>query len=441
MPEIGDAPPEPVAHPGASSLPARVLVVADSDSYVKYGASLADRFSPSWSCRLVVAAGDAVPSERQYADGVAGTRLADSSLVTVDLAGLRAVLETWRPDVLVIAARGHTVRATIAQVDNVPTRPVIVSGIAGISIPVLPHGLQFRRGVDVFVVHSHREVEQYEQVAAGLGLSLRFELGTLPYLAAAPPIEPRRRIVFAAQALVPATRRQRAWLVDRLVETARAHPERDVVIKVRAVGRETQTHAEQVPLGALLAEVEDVPSNLLVEAGPMREHLRRACGFVTVSSTAMLEAIAAGVPALALDDFGVGAAQINVVLQGSGLLGNAEDLIAGRFRHPDPAWLRRNYFHRPGDDTWLPAVEDLVVRRTVHGMPPLRSIPTGPLARARATFATELAFRTGTSGLMARVESAVVRSVVALNRWRSRLLTAVHHTERDAAERVSRPER
>lgn len=413
--------------PDISGPAVRVLVVADADSYVKYGSALADQFPPDWSCRMVVATGDAAPSDRQYADAVVGTRFEGSVAERVDVDRLRTLIARWSPDVVVAAARGHAARATVAQIPNVPSRPVVVSGIAGVTLPVMPRGLQLRRSVDVFVVHSRREQQESRRLAPRLGVDVRFELGTLPYLA--PPPSPaggpaaRRRIVFAGQALVPATRRQRAWLVDRLAATARAHPDLDVVVKVRAVGRETQTHAEMVGFDRLVEELGDRrPPNLLVEAGPMRDHLRSARGLVTVSSTAFLEAIAAGVPVLALDDFGVGASQINLVLEGSGLLGDADDLVAARFRHPDPGWLDRNYFHDPAENTWLGAVEELLAIRRATGLPPRAELRDGWLNRLRSNLDTELAFRAGSTGVAARVEAVVLRVWQAVNRFRWRLL-------------------
>ena len=56
---------------------------------------------------------------------------------------------------------------------------------------------------------------------------------------------------------------------------------------------------------------------------------RAPSALVTVSSTAVLEAIASGVPALVIDEFGVAPKLINTVFDGSGLLGGAEALVAG----------------------------------------------------------------------------------------------------------------
>src|SRR5690606_25127643 len=138
----------------------------------------------------------------------------------------------------------------------------------------------------------------------------RYALARLPFLpepgtpTGTAPGPERDRIVFAAQSLVPESRAERLALVEQLAATARAHPELTVVVKVRGTAGEPQTHSDQHPYPDLLEQI-DAPANLVVESGPMAEHLGRAAGLVTVSSTALLEAIACGVPALALTDFGV----------------------------------------------------------------------------------------------------------------------------------------
>jgi hypothetical protein len=140
-----------------------------------------------------------------------------------------------------------------------------------------------------------------------------------------------------------------------LVETADRHPDLRVVVKLRGDQGEAQTHAEKHPFDALLAELEHRPSNLVVDRGAMSSALARARGLATVSSTAAIEAVAAGIPVIALDDFGVGPDLINTVFEGSGLLASSERLLAARFAHPHPEWFDDNYFHggseRPGSGT------------------------------------------------------------------------------------------
>jgi len=82
------------------------------------------------------------------------------------------------------------------------------------------------------------------------------------------PVDPvRDEVVFAAQAKVPRLRSERVAIVGWLAEFARGHPDMRVVIKLRAVSGEKQTHAEQFPYDELLDDLDSVPPNLTAESG------------------------------------------------------------------------------------------------------------------------------------------------------------------------------
>ncbi|QNA93449.1 MULTISPECIES: DUF6716 putative glycosyltransferase [unclassified Microbacterium] len=172
---------------------------------------------------------------------------------------------------------------------------------------------------------------------------------------------PATDIVFAAQALVPATRAERAEIAATLVRAAQAEPGRRVVVKLRSRPGESETHLEREPYQDLLPHRR--PQNLVYSYEPMATALETAAGLVTVSSTAAIEATALGVPVIALDSFGVSKSLLNTVFVGSGLLGGRSEVVAGRFRHPHPDWLRDNYFHPEAESTWWERVERLVALR------------------------------------------------------------------------------
>ncbi|WP_127794125.1 DUF6716 putative glycosyltransferase [Agromyces sp. LHK192] len=403
-PEPADAASAAGVAPDAASR--HLLVVGDTDSYLKWGAALATRLPAGWRSDLAILATDVRPSARQLAAALTGTRWATDAPHRVHLADLAALVAELRPDAVLLALRGPLVRVVAPHLHALPDRPVLVSGFPGLTIPAVPKATIYREQVDLVVLHSRREVRDFTGVAQALPQRPRFALGTLPFLAdaaaasaaAAAPATGSMRgpeasdIVFAVQAKVPATRDERVALVGILGETARRNPSRRVVVKVRARAGEAQTHLEEFDLGELIADPAvhrelgfTLPANLVIEDGPMAAHLARAAALVTVSSTAVLEAIAAGVPALLLDDFGIGPKQINVVFAGSGLFGDGAALAAGDWRLPEPAWLDDNYFHPASDDDWLVALDELIVERTAAPLPALErrhNLTGGALRRA-----------------------------------------------------------
>ncbi|MGF6822692.1 hypothetical protein M2317_001599 [Microbacterium sp. ZKA21] len=183
---------------------------------------------------------------------------------------------------------------------------------------------------------------------------------------------PATDLVFAAQAMVPVERHERQAVADILVRAAEANPRRRVVVKLRSRPGEAETHLEQ---DAYVDLFRSRPSNLVFSYQPMSAALERAEGLVTVSSTAAIEALAAGVPVIALDTFGVRKPLLNTVFIGSGLLGGGEEVVRRQFRHPHPGWMWDNYFHPASESGWWRDVEQLIARRRAGELAP-RQMPS-----------------------------------------------------------------
>ncbi|GGI48068.1 hypothetical protein BCL57_002868 [Agromyces flavus] len=410
----------------------RLLVVADADSYVKWGAALASTLGPEWTARLVVIASPVQPSARQLRHALAGTRFEPAEVLTIPLeprggaGGLDDELDGFDPHAVLLALRGPFVRVVAPRLNRRPNRPAILSGFPGLTIPAVPKAVVYREQTDLIVLHSRREVRDFRANADDLGVDPMFGLATLPFLAGeAGDRAAATDIVFAAQAKVPAERDDRLELLAALAELARRRAPHRVVVKVRARRGEAQTHAEEHDYADLLAELHDAPANLVVEDGPMADQLDRAAALVTVSSTAALEAVARDLPALLVDDFGVSPAMINTVFEGAGLFGSTTDLVAGRFRHADPGWLADNYFHEPDADDWAGRLEALVSAREIVPLPPLErrhDLWGGALRRAFERRRMLGAHDRSLTGRLAWVGGVPVRAVVRRLRRLRRVL-------------------
>lgn len=424
----------------------KVLGIADSDSYVKWGASILQRMPDEWSRDLVVIRTPALPSERQLDAALAATGTVRAEVPLVDLEDLADIVAREQPDVLLLSVRGPVVRVLVRMVVAASARrPFIVSGLPGISIPATMLALYYRSQVDLLILHSKREVQQFRGLAASLGIQQHFALSTLPFLDAGRALGGGTDIVFAAQAKVPKALEDRTLLLRRLAECARAMPERRVILKLRGTTGEAQTHSERYPYDALLAELDDPPGNLMISTGPMSHHLQSAAALVTISSTAAIEAIAMRVPVLAIDDFGVDPSLINTVFEGSGVLGSSRQLVEGDFRSPDPEWLESNYFHDPADETWLTSIRNGVARHEESPLPlrpQFRANLGGNLRRIWDRKRALGQYDTSVEGYLALAVGVPLRGAVRLlRRVRSRLQRSVPAAQRsglsDDASRLS----
>jgi len=363
----------------------RVLAVADADSYLKWSAATLDRLPADWQRRQVLLVSPIAPSPDQAlaATGASTTRLG--------LGALARLVHRDPPDVLLLACTGPTVAVlTGLRVARGRRRPVLVTGLPGISIPASARAMVHRRDCDLLVVHSRRERREFAAVAATDAPGLTVALGGLPFLVRDPAPRPGRTpgatdVVFAAQAKVPARRADREAI---LLALADVRPPGSAVVKVRALAGEQQTHHEELPYAdlwdALAATGRVDPAAVRFVAGPMGAALTRARSLITVSSTAALEAIDTAVPVVVLNDFGVDDSLINTVFADSGCLGDLDDVRAGRAFSPDPTWLGDNYFHPVDEDDLVERVSDLVRRRD-GGLLPRRRRRRPSWRRSRET--------------------------------------------------------
>ena len=364
----------------------RVLAVADSDSYLKWAACLLQDLPEGCDTELVVVRTPIAPSAEQIAAAVSGR----AAPPVVTARALRRLAERSRPDVILAACTGPVVDVLVSGVlDGLRPRPVFATGLPGISVPATEKAWLYRSGCDLFVVHSEREVAEFGAIAARLGGGGAVGLARLPFLRPRPSHAGGDRVVFATQAKVPKAREERERILLALAELAARRPGLDVVVKLRALEGERQTHRERHHYQRLWRGLGE-PGRLRFAAGSMQDQLSRAAGFVTVSSTAALEAIAMGVPSLVLSDFGVNAEMINLVFEDSGLLGTLDDLAAGDFRQAEPRWCAANYFHPDERGDWTGLLTGLVVSRP---RVPARSLLDGPehaAARRRARLRVEV---------------------------------------------------
>lgn len=356
----------------------RIVALADTDSYVKWAAALLGSLPQETDAELLLIDTALVVSPAQQQAALQGSGLDTSRVRRIAFGGLAAELTRLRPDAVLVASRGPVVRVLIAAVAALEPRPVIVTGLPGISIPATTAAIVHRIQADLFVLHSRREIAAFRALAADRGLTHRFALAGLPFARAtarhseadASAVERRGSdLVFASQAIVPRERADRIRVARMLVAAARAHPHKRVVVKERALAGEHQTHAQRYGYPELLRSLAPLPENLVISVEPMSSALDTAEGLVTVSSTAAIEAVARDIPVIALDTFGVDDALINPVFVASGLLAGEEAVIGREFCQPSREWLENNYFHRAGEEDWAEELDRLIELRRAGDLP------------------------------------------------------------------------
>jgi hypothetical protein len=342
--------------PSTTKLP-RIAVLADSDTRWKWGALTADRLAPGPSMEAgpreaaqvrpslsgFLLRGRATPTPRQLREvGVTADSLREVTAVEF----LRAMAEE-EYDVVVIALVGGGVQAMLHGLARVwagrDKRPVVVTGYVGVVYEKLADGLLLRHGADLVLANSRQDAERFRAVYEGVGadassvteVALPF-LGGATYTGEHDPYT----VAFAVQPSVPDNRRDRVYLLERLVRHARLHPEREVLLKLRSKPGEHTTHIEELPYQKLVQRL-DPPANFRMVYGHMGEVLDRTDLLVTISSTAALESLHRRIPTVVLTDLGVREVLGNHHFVGSGCLASWDQLDAGHRPTPDEGWVAR----------------------------------------------------------------------------------------------------
>ncbi|MCQ4210432.1 DUF6716 putative glycosyltransferase [Streptomyces longispororuber] len=328
--------------------PLRVAVLADSDTRWKWGSLTASRLLPeSAALDGFLLRGRATPTPRQLTE--VGVRADSLHEVTAAEFLHRMQRDSASYDVVVLALVGGAVQAVLHGLAHAwqgeARRPVVVTGYVGVVYEKLADGLLLRHGADVVLANSRYDAERFRAVYEGVGAdassvtecALPF-LGGAPYEAEHDPYT----VVFAAQPSVPDTPADRLYLLSRLAQHARLHPEREVLLKLRSKPGEHTTHIEEVPYQKLAQRLGDeLPPNVRLVYGNMGEVLDRTDLLVTVSSTAALESLHRRIPTALLTDLGVREALGNHHFTGSGCLVSWDRLDAGERPEADPAWVAR----------------------------------------------------------------------------------------------------
>jgi hypothetical protein len=320
--------------------PRTALLVAAFDSQLKWCAGIRDELaSRGFTPRVIV------PDTRS---ALSAQQVEDAGFERVDrLPWDELVAACVTSHVVVSALAGpstHRLSIDVARAVETSDRPgpVLVSGWVGIIIEKITAGYLDRAGTDVVAVNSTADLAHFQRTGRALGVPTdNLVLSGLPFLSPSPrPMRagPVSTVLYADQPTVPATAAERAYVYRRLVEHARRHPEREVLLKPRhRRGEDTFHRMSHAPEDLLPPG--DLPGNFRIEHTPIPELLVDADLLVTMSSTACLEAIDHGTRVALVLDLGVHERHGNHVFLDSGLLRTFDQVDADDLGTPSAEFV------------------------------------------------------------------------------------------------------
>ncbi len=230
-------------------------------------------------------------------------------------------------------------------------RPCIVAFLGGLDF--FPEtGFERRRNCDAVYLFPHRNIAWYEAEAQANSWDVAWQevgFGHPTFLRPQSPPEDlatRRDIYFFTQALSPSTRRGRQHMLRAMAAMARRYPDHTIWIKLRHLPSENRQHLhlERFDYPGLLAAMEDVPENLKLTACTMDEALETAALGITCTSTAVIDLVRAGIPAMVHLDFVDNYCDKLVepmrgLFETSGLITSLDDMLNMQTTQPNPDWI------------------------------------------------------------------------------------------------------
>jgi len=357
------------------------MFVATTDSYLKWAVGLNNLIPQSWRTSLVLVKSLQNPSVRQIELAVNDPN--SESIVREHIfATVRRVMRT-KPDIILVAATGPFLVLFRWLLDLTPEgrRVKLVSGSPGIAYHLVGAPLRARTSADLLLMASKAELERISGALKDMAVTTKLALASLPFLdasAAKQKHEGPEVLIFAPQPDMPKTLEDRQKVLIELSRLRKEFPALRIIVKLRAIEGESQTHFEAHPyplLSEQLAELGLISAgDFEFEVGTISEFLKNSnATLVTVSSTAALESLAMGNPTQIISDFGVEDALANAVFEDSGLVWSIRDYGLARLQKPNQAWLEKNYFHKKSEDNWVQALAQLTESKRVS---PKRIFPT-----------------------------------------------------------------
>ena len=338
--------PVPTGKPGR-----KAILVAAFDSQLKWAGTIRRALQDQgFDCQVIV------PSDIRHA--VSDGQLTDYAGTTVQYHPWdELVRRSFEVDAVVLAIQGphvsrftHDVFDTVTRTGQRP--PVTVSGWVGVIIEKITAGYLERYATDVVAVNSRTDLRTFQAVADSLELPTgNLLLSGLPLLTGGyhPPAmdAPIRTVLFADQPTVPNKAADRLYLYEQLIAYARAHPDRKVVLKPRHRPGEDTFHKMDFHPEALLKGLPR-PANFAIDYTPISQRLADLDLMLTVSSTAALEAVGAGVRTAFIADLDVREQLGNHIFLESGLLRTFDQVRQDEIGTPDPRWIDDYFFTTDG---------------------------------------------------------------------------------------------
>lgn len=297
-----------------SGMSANILIVCDSDSNIAFASNFAlHARSRGARCTIAFCASE-LTLIRQAAHARVGGD--DDLFMVTDWRRLFETPDILRFDTIFLMMTGKEIPRFCESLRKASLtyglrRPRTIGGFIGEWISAEAQVIE-RTPVDYFVVNRADELNLFKTIASKFSFGCTFVHIPYPFVTRyswAKPLtqsftyRPDSKIIYAEQVQVPRTPEDRRLMFRNLVALAKRFPEREILFCEREITTGGTRHRSIGAIDDFFDNLAALAPNLKRLPGGFRRSLPTADLILSVSSTACVEALLNGVPAIFIKDF------------------------------------------------------------------------------------------------------------------------------------------
>ncbi|EAK0806395.1 hypothetical protein C3G49_05555 [Campylobacter coli] len=229
-------------------------------------------------------------------------------------------------------------------------RPIVISGMNGITDCNDLHALLCRVGSDIICVNSWKNYKIFIEYL----ISLNVNIDNLYMLGYARKFIIKNttsgsnsisNILFIEQPNTPKQRRQKKYLIDKIYQYAIKYPQRTIYIKCRKINHWDHTNILFYKYNfyrLFKKSVKNIPENIIFCNEPVEYLYNRVDLCLSFYSTCILESLHLGIKTIVLSDFGIGCTLKNHNFIKGGIFATLDDWLEDKIPVPQQKWLDEN---------------------------------------------------------------------------------------------------
>jgi hypothetical protein len=325
----------------------KVAYVSTFDSFVRANAILArslENFGFDGDHYIMLVRRDQITS-----DQIAGILQAEpKAVLTVEATIARLLQEDY--DWVILSAENTSCRrffSTLSKHTSVK-RPLVATVYPGILFRHHVDGFSARSPADLVLLNSRKDQLLYRDLIHTMGFETdnSFNFGPVTALGSTKGKRSHsgNKVVFFDQPSVPRTAEEKAYLFRELQTLADRHPELEFCVKLRVNPKQSTLHKGGQNTLHVFEECNSSARGrkLSLIEGSSAEVIAQSILCLSVSSTALIEALAYGCPVVSISDFGLDEEYGGAYFIGSGVTGFISEVDPNHPPEPSSTWLADN---------------------------------------------------------------------------------------------------